>query len=288
MPRDDVLLVVNCQRAASYGNRRLLTSLYGPRFPSLLFSVGRDCEADPDYPTLATDWAPTRTDNQCAACPAGQPWGRHPAGIHHFHPRLVQIARLAEDYPFILFVEDDCLLAPRVDPAWVRKGLAGADALIAYVDYCDRDDRRWSWGRHPTGYEAFDRVADRFDRRRLLRHHAERTGLPAPPVSYVPLFSGYSDALAFRGEFLRRIADDLEALAEVWMEVAIPTVMLYHTTRIGPFAGLPLWGAERERPLPELFRLLADHDFVHPIKLLGKDAAEVERLYRDAARVFGA
>lgn len=282
MPRDDVLLVVNCQRDASYGNRRLLTRLYGPRFGALVFSVGGGCAVDRDYPTIVTDWAPTLTDNQCAACPAGQDWGRHPAGIHHFHPRLVQIARIAEGYDYILFVEDDCLLSPRVDPSWVRRGLAEADALIAYVDSCDRDDRRWSWGRHPTGYEAFDRVADRFDRRRLLRHYAERTGLPAPPVSYVPLFSGYSDALAFRAGFLRQIADDLEALADVWMEVAIPTAILHHTARIGPFAGLPLWGDERERPLSQLFALLAEHDFVHPIKLLGRDAAEVERLYRGA------
>jgi hypothetical protein len=235
---------------------------------------------DPEYPTIVTDWSPARRDNQCACCPASEPWGRHPAGIHHFHPRLVQIARYAQNFEFIVFVEDDCLLSPRIDPKWVRQRLADAEALIAYVDFCDRDDRRWSWGRHETGYEAFDPVSERFDRRRLLDHHADRTGLPAPPVAYVPLFSGYCDALAFRAGFLRQLASDLEALAEVWMELAIPTAILHHTTRIGPFAGLPLWGSERDRPLSELFGLLANHDFVHPIKLLGKDPAMVRRSYR--------
>lgn len=285
MTRCDVLLVVNCQRDASYGNRGVLAELYGPRFPNLVFSVGPDCPVDPRVPTIVTPWSPTLRDNQCAACPASEPWGRHPAGIHNPHPRLVQVAREMGDHDHILFVEDDCLLAPRVDPGWVRTRLADADALIAYIDFCDRDDRRWVWGRHPTGYEAFDRLSDRFDRRRLLDHHAARTGLPAPPVGYVPLFSGFNDVLAFRAEFLRRIAPDLEALAEVWHEVAVPTILLHHTTRIGPFAGLPLWGPERDRPLDELCGLLAEHDFVHPVKLLGKDPCEVRRLYRGVADV---
>ena len=100
----------------------------------------------------------------------------------------------------------------------------------------------------------------------------------------MPLFSGYSDALAFRAEFLRSLAPELELLADVWMELAIPTAILHNTTQIGCWDGLALWGAERERSLAERFALLAEHDFVHPIKLLGRDEGEVKALYRAAAR----
>jgi hypothetical protein len=280
MPRNDVLLVVNCQRDASYGNRHVLTALYGDRFPEIAFTVGASCSIDNAFRTIVTDWEPSLVDNQCACCPASHPWGRHPAGLHHFHPRLARLASLLDDYNYLVFVEDDCILSPRVDPEWVRSRCSGVDALVVHLVFCDRDGRSWLWGRHPTGYEAFDRVAQRFDRRRLLRHYAELTGLPAPPVAYVPMYSACSDGYIFRTDLLRRMAPDLEALAEVWVEAAVPTALLHHTARLGPLNGLALWGDDRNRPTADLFAALADHDFVHPIKLLSRDPREVEALYR--------
>jgi hypothetical protein len=284
MPRDDVLLVVNCQRDASYGNRHLLTALYGGRFSEIVFTVGGTCPVDDAFRTIATSWEPALVHNQCACCPADLPWGRHPAGLHHYHPRLARLAKEIPDYEYILFVEDDCVLAPWVDPDWVRRRCEAADALMVYLDFCDRDRQTWFWARHPAGYEAFDRVSSRFDRRLLLRHYAQVTGLAAPPVSYVPMFSAGSDGYVLRAELLRRMAADLEALAEVWVEAAMPTAILNHTTRIGPFDGLALWGDERDQPIEALFGALRDHAFVHPIKLLGQDERNVRNLYREVGR----
>ncbi len=262
-----VLLAINCQQDRSYANRQTLRALYGDRFPDLVFLVGSTCPIDPDFPTIATDWTPRRTDNLCACCDPRS--DRHPSGRHATHPRLVQLARYAEEhgYQSVLFVEDDCLLAPSWTPETVLDRGEAFDALVPYLGFCDRDDPSWCWTNHPTGYPAFDRVADRFDRPKMLRNASIHNGEPAPPVLYTPLFGGFVDILIFRVETLRKIAPDLTLLQDVWHEIAIPTALIHRTPRIGHLPGLPLWGGDRNRPFAELFGLLKRHEYVHPIKL---------------------
>lgn len=285
MPSDDVLLVLNCQQDLSYGNRHVLSALYGGRFPELAFAIGATCPPDVAFRNIATAWEPRLRENTCACCDLAD--GRHPAGIHVTQPRLVEVARAAEaeGFEYVVFAEDDCVLSPRLDPAEVRRRFAatGAEAIVPSLWFCDRDDDSWCWTRHPTGYPALDAVAERFDRRRLLRHWATFAGTPAPPVHYVPMFGGFVDWLAFRVDFLGRLVPDLHALADLWHETAIPTAILHQTDRISLADGVALWGADRHQPTGALFSMLADRDFVHPIKLRRIGADPALAAYRQVA-----
>jgi hypothetical protein len=278
MPSDDVLLVLNCQQDLSYANRHVLRALYGDRFPELAFAIAATCAPDIAFRNIATAWEPRLRENICCAC-YDLADGRHPAGIHVTQPRLVEVARAAaaEGFRYVVFADDDCILSPRLDPAEIRHRFAatGAEAIVPSLWFCDRDDDSWLWTRHPTGYPAFDAASARFDRHRLLRHWESFSGTKAPPVLYVPMFGGFVDWLAFRVDFLDRLVPDLLALADLWHETAIPTAILHQTDRISLADGAALWGADRHQPTDALFGLLADRDFVHPIKLrwIGADAA---------------
>jgi hypothetical protein len=252
--------------------------MYGDRFPDIAFAVGETCERDDRCTNIVTRWRPRLVDHFCGACnPA---YGPHPAGNLCFHPRLVEVAAAADGYEFVVFTEDDCVLAPRIDPTQIRRRCADMDAIVPFLSFCDRDDTSWVWTQHPTGYPAFDRVSDHFDRGRLLRHWAAFGGIPAPPVLYVPMFSGFVDFLVFRVDFIRRLVADLRVLEDVWHETAIPTAILHNTTRIGLADGVALWGAGRERSLEDLMGMLAAHDFVHPIKLSWFSDSEILDAYR--------
>lgn len=281
------LLVINCQQALSYDNRGVLTSLYGDRFPSMLFTVGGTCPIDPAYPTLATDWTPRLRDNVCACCdPSRDP---HPAGRHATHPRLARVAEYARDrgHDLVVFVEDDCLLGPGVDDGSIRQRMEGRDALIPYVAYCDRDSARWVWTNHATGYPAFDVSARGFDRERMRRHYAAFSGEPAPPVLFTPMFGCFADMLVFRTELLAAMAPDLIALQDVWHEAAIPSALMHRTSRVDRLNGVALWGDGRERTRDELFGMLNVRDYVHPIKLSHYSASEARDAYAAALRGGG-
>jgi hypothetical protein len=221
----NVLLVVICRQAVAYRNRRVLRALYAERFDDLAFALGAESAPDPDYWNILSNWRPRLADNLCACCDPAR--GRHPAGVHCNQMLLVAAANAAEGYEFILFTEDDCLLSPRLDAGWVRQRCARVEALVPWIALRERDDASWVWTQHPTGYPAFDAVASRFDRERLLRHWEDYSRTPAPPLLYTPMISGYRDWLALRIDLLHRMVPDLEALADVWHEAAIPTALVH-------------------------------------------------------------
>lgn len=278
----DILLVINCQQDLSYGNRRVLRTMYGERFGEILFTVGSSCPVDPEFPTLATSWAPRLLDNVCACCdPNHDP---HPSGRHATHPRLVQVAEYAHrrGFPIVVFAEDDCILSPTLDPRAIRDRLENHDALIPYVGFCDRDSTSWIWTRHATGYPAFDVASPHFDRIRLLRHWSEFSGTVAPPILYAPMFGSFVDLLIFRTDLLVRMVPDLLALQDVWHEAAIPTALMHQTSRVGRLDGVALWNDERAQPREALFTLLNGKDYVHPIKLSYYPPHEILRSYFQA------
>jgi hypothetical protein len=271
-----VILALNCQRPASYGNRGVLRALYGARFPEHVFLVGPGCVADPGYPTLRVPFEPW-IPGPCPACPGLAP---HAAGIHHLHPRLAAVAGLVGERDHVLFVEDDCVLSPRWTEAAVRARGDAADAWAGPLWWCDpEDDRGWCWPGHATGFAAFGRVDAAFDGARLARHWREVSGQELPPRLDVPLFGGFVDCLVLRGGLLRAMAADLERLAEVWHELAIPTALLQQTPRIGTLQGRALWGSERLRSLEALVGMLQAADFVHPLKLSWYEPAAVLAAY---------
>lgn len=262
---NDCLLVINCQENRSYNNRKVLLALYGDRFPNIVFTVGASCAIDPDVHTLACSWEYRLKDNVCACCdPNMDP---HASGRHATHPRLVEVAKQAREFETIVFIEDDCVLSPKIDPDAIRERLGSNDALIPYVGFCDRDSTSWIWTRHATGYSAFDEAACKFDRARLLRHWSEHSGQIAPPVLYTPMFGGFVDILVLRVKTLLAMVPDLIALQDVWHEAAIPSALMHRTARIGTIQGHALWGADRDQPREALFEKLAQGDYVHPIKL---------------------
>jgi hypothetical protein len=183
------------------------------------------------------------------------------------HPRLVEIARIEDDFEFVLFTEDDCLLSPALDAAAVRRRAADLDALTPPIFFCAREARDWTWAQHATGDPAYDAATRDWSRATLLRCWAAYGGQPLPDDHRLPMFFGFSDCLIFRFSFLRRLAADLARLLPVWHEAAIPSAVLYRAERLGKLQGLALWGSERERPLAELVALLGRDDYVHPIKL---------------------
>lgn len=258
---ETTLLAVNCQQDASYGNRRVLDRLYRGRFPHRLYAVGGTCAVDPDYPTVVTDWTPS-LQAACACCMDQ----RHPAGRHNGHPRLAAVARHAEaaGHAFVAWAEDDCLLGPGLSAATIPGRMAGLDALTMGAPWpVPRDDRSWVWTRHPAGYPALD-----------------ASGFGGGMVATL------MDCAVFRVAALARMAPDLLRLAEVWHEAAVATALARHSPpgQVGTLDGVALWGTDRGRPLAELAALLAERDFVHPIKLRGLGPAEL----RDLAAAWGA
>ncbi|HVX14994.1 MAG TPA: hypothetical protein VHC22_27635 [Pirellulales bacterium] len=279
---DDVLLVVNCQHEYCYANRHLLRELYSQNFANLVFAVSPLFELDPSYDHVVATWQCDPHKNRCT-CIAPF-YGEHSANVHCFHTRLLDVAKVADEAQFVVFVEDDCLLAPRMNPATIANLCAGFDALLPPVWLLPRDNTSWIWTRHDTGYPAFDAVAAGFDRQRLLSNWREYSGTEPPDVSYVPLMSAFVDAFVLRTDLLERMIDDLTRMREVWHEASIPTAVLHQTSRIGRLNGLALWGEERNRGMHELVGLLSAQDFVHPIKLSNYPTDEILSAYRALVR----
>nr|HLQ45282.1 hypothetical protein [Planctomycetaceae bacterium] len=120
------------------------------------------------------------------------------------------------------------------------------------------------------------------DAGQLLRNWRDHSGQAAPDQDWTPAFSGFVDCLILRRDFLQRMVPTLGLLREVWHELAIPTAVLQHTSRVGISNGLALWGTDREQPLDRLLRRLGQHDFVHPIKLLRYESQTLLDGYRTA------
>jgi len=275
---DDVLLVVNCQHDYCYANRHVIQELYARNFPRIAFAVGASCAVDPAFDHIVATWRCDPLKNRCT-CVAPY-YGEHSANVHCFHTRLADIAVAADDAEYVVFVEDDCILSPRVDAKAIRQMCAEVDALLPPVFFCPRENTAWIWTQHETGYPAYDAVSAQFDRERLLHHWRQYSGTEPPAVTYTPLLSGFVDAFVLRVDLLRRMTDDLKLMREVWHEAAIPTAVVYHASRVGRLNGLALWGDVRQRVLRELMNLLATHDFVHPIKLSTYSQEEILQTYR--------
>ena len=281
-----VLLVVNCQADASYQNRRLLHSLYADRF-DMAFLVNRSCPTDETYTTIVSDWQPSPLgpDNRCLCCPASA--GDHAIGKHHFHPRLKAVAEMANPYEFVIFVEDDCLLSPHVNPLRVQQLCADHDAVLPVIWLCDLADTTWVWSRYAAFYSNQDEVKKYFDRSRLRQHWHDFSGAMLPPQSGVPMFAAYSDIFILRTSLLREIIADLPITEKMWLEIAIPTTILHHTGRIGLVKGCALWGEDRNCSPEEAIAMLRAADYVHPVKLSMYPASRIQDAYQAVALLDG-
>ncbi|MCY2992434.1 MAG: hypothetical protein NTY19_31825 [Planctomycetota bacterium] len=260
-----VLLVLNCAADASYANRSVLGTLYRGRFDRVAFAVSATCPLDAACWNIVASWSPPPDGPECI-CGTGV-LGRHLALQHCFHPRLIDIAQTDEGFEFVVFTEDDCLLSPTIDAAAVRRRCAGLEALTPPIFYCSRETQDWVWAHHATGYPAYLAATRDWSREQLLRNWAGYGGQPLLDAPPQPMFFGFADCAVFRFSFLRRLASDLARLLSVWHEAAIPSAVLYNSSRLGKLDGLALWGPQRDQSLTELLSLLARHDFVHPIKL---------------------
>jgi|SRR5665213_1797238 len=281
MPR--VLLAVNCQLDSSYQNREVLQSLYGDRFDAIAFVVNHSCATDKHYTNIISYWepAPLGADNRCLC---GNPfYGDHSIGVHTFHPRLQYVADNAEDYEFVLFVEDDCVLSPRVTANRVQELCANYDAVLPGIWLCNPTDSSWVWNRRVERYSNREGVKKYFDAARLREHWRNFSGAPFPPQPGVPMFAGFADFFILRVSLLRQIIADLQALEQVWHEIAIPTAILHHTSRIGLAEGIALWGDDRNRPLNELIAMLRSVDWLHPVKLSMYPSSRIRDAYRAIA-----
>jgi hypothetical protein len=275
-----VLLVVNFTLDATYRNRHLLAELYAGRFDGMLFSVSSTCVPDPAYLNCAQRWIPPFR----YPCTCGNPaLGQHASALHVSHPRLAELAWQARGYEFLVMTEDDCILAPWLDAAAVRQRCAEMDAAMPEVYYCPRDHATWSWAQHPAGCAAVDADADGLDFTRLRTNWLAYSGRELPAEEPRPAFSAFVDFLVFRTDFLRRVAGDFVRLREVWHEIAIPTAVLHHTSRIRKADGIALWGQDRDRSLARLMEELREHEFIHPVKLSRYEPREVLAAYRTLA-----
>ncbi len=272
-----VLLVINYSLDFPYSNRHLLHEMYAHKFDGFALSVSRTCPTDAEFQHIVQSWQPTRFIN----CPCGnRSLKTHSIHVHTFHSRLIDVAAFADGYEFVVFAEDDCILAPQLDAEQIRRRCEASDAILSPIRSCQRDDPDWIWASHQSGYPEYDTVSDQLDRQRLLANWAAYSNIAAPDDPRVPMFFGFCDWLVFRVSFLQSIVDDLRRLQDVWLEAAIPTAILHNTSRIGISNGLALWFGDRQQPLVDLMHKLRDHDFVHPIKLLDHSREEVLAAYR--------
>jgi len=275
------LLVVNCALDASYENRALLAELYGRNFTDIAFAISPTCRPDPAFRNIPQSWIPPVDD---AACLCGNPaLGRHPAVRHSFHPRLIDVAAIAGEFACVLFTEDDCLVSPRLTADRLGNWCEQFDCVAPPISYCPRHDPAWMWTDHDSVFPRFAEVAGHFSGPRLATNWIRYHGAMPAERPDLPLFRGFVDWLVLRADFLRELAEDLIHLRHVWHEVAIPTAILHRTSRVGVSNGLALWGGQRQQSLDALTGLLANHDFVHPVKLLGRAPEDVTRAYRRAA-----
>lgn len=263
--RNQVLLVINCARDASYANRHVLSEIYAKQFDAIVFAISQSCVPDRNFSNVIQSWDHSPLTNHC---PCGdRTLGHHSTFFHSFHPRLIDVADIVGDYKHVVFAEDDCLISPKINSATVAGICKGIDALLSPVEFCPRDDQSWVWTRHSTGYTALDRVASHFDSRRLLSNWERYRGYRIESrQGAAPMFKAFVDWMIMESDFLRSLVDDLTNLQQVWHEAAIPTAVLHNTHRIGVSNGIALWGERRSRTLHDLLALLREHDFVHPVK----------------------
>lgn len=273
-----VLLVVNCALDASYANRHVLRDMYEGMFDEVAFAVSPTCSIDDEFNNIVQSWDPSQLQN---SCPCGTPaLGEHSTSIHSFHPRLVDVQPIARPYEFLVFSEDDCVVSPRLDATRIREKCGRYDAYMNELEYCGRDNTRWIWTQHETGYPSFDAVAAQFDRERLLGNFRAHRAVAALRDVGTPMFYGFVDFFVLRTQLLGKVIADLQKLQSTWHEAAIPTAVLHHTSRIGVSNGLSLWGDDRLQTLPKLMDWLRLHDFLHPIKLSQYAPAELLDAYR--------
>jgi hypothetical protein len=283
---DDVLLLVNCQHDYCYPNRHLLRRMYSERFARMVFVVNRSCRLDGGYEHLiASRWSQPGGN----VCICENPvYGRHSTHVHSFHSRLVDASRIEGDHEYVLFVEDDCLLAPWLNAAEVKRACDGYDAVLPPIRPCPRDNLGWVWTHHAAGYPAFDEVSPSLDLTRIVRNYEKYSGEKPPRADSPCMFNGFVDCLIFRREFLHRIAADLTLFSNLWHETAIPIAILHHTSHIGVSHGAALWDEERQWPLAKAIGLLAVQEFVHPVKLSRYGAHELLAAYGLAASLWAA
>lgn len=280
-----VLLVVNCALDYSYANRHVLFELYRDRFDELVFAVSPSCDLDSRYRHVVQSWVPPPLEGLCWCADA--PKFTHPALLHSFHPRLVDVAWMSHDFDYVLFTEDDCLLPPHSNSRSVHDACSGFDAVAPPIYYCPPDNEHWVWTPHPSVYPAFRRHQPVLNGERL-RSNARIYGLDAiPPGDHCPMFNSFCDWLVFRRDFLQTLAGDLMLLRDVWHEAAIPTALLHRTAKIRVSNGWALWGEDRRQSLESLMKLLPGHDFVHPVKLLRYDPREIIDAYQIAVASDG-
>lgn len=263
--RKRVLLVINCARDASYANRHVLSEIYSEQFDAVAFAISQSCVPDRNFRNVVQSWDYSSLSN---LCPCGdRTLGDHCTYFHSFHPRLIDVAEIMDDFGYVVFAEDDCLISPNIHSASVASMCKDKDVILSPIEFCPPDDETWVWTRHSTGYAAFDQVASQFDCQRLLSNWERYGGTGIESAScQTPMFKAFVDWTILEKDFLQSLVGDLAHLNEVWHEAAMPTAILHNTHRIGVSNGLALWGGQRAQTLRELIEPLRERDFVHPVK----------------------
>ncbi len=270
------LLLIYFNYDEHYANRKILTELYRDQFAAIGFLIHGSCPPDPEYRNYIAHWQPPPLTeaNRCVHC------GTRPAQYHNMHTRLAEIAPQLMEFDAVVFMHDDVFLSPSFSAQWVAQALEGYDALLMKIGALDpKRDTWWVWTNHDSGWPAVARVAQHFDQSTLSRNWRERTGSNLPTDREALAFWGEMDLSVLRTSLIQAMIPDLYRLHEVWSEVAIPTAIMHHTSRVGISGGLALWGEEREKSFDELLALAEQHPFVHPLKASTLDPSEAKQRY---------
>jgi hypothetical protein len=276
-----VMLLLDCRDAGAYGLRRELASLYAGRFDETWFLVGPGVEADPAFDTLVSTWEPPPVE----ACGCGR-GGPHPTSAHHVHVRLAGAAESVMRRSDYVAVVDAAALLPgkKVSREGVLATLVprNLDAATGRIYLAPRDQEGYDWPRRPSGYPAFEASGVDFGTALIYDHFSAATGGPPVPLGYPPLFSCCLGCFYLKSTFLGVLAGDLEAMAGVWSELAVPTAILGHTARVAWLKFAPLWGDD-QLSTGKALGLLKSHDWAYPFELEGKVDDDFLAAYRHLA-----
>ena len=276
MNKMKILLLIYFNYDEHYSNRKLLVELYREQFDSIGFLIHESCVPDPAFRNFVSCWQPPplSEENRCPHC------GTRPAQYHNMHTRLAEVAPQLMEYDAVVFMHDDVLLSPSFSSAWVEHALGEQDALLMKLDWLDPiRNAWWTWTNHGCGWPAFARVAQFFDQRVFSSHWHAQSG-EALPTDGPPLaFWAEMDLSVLRTSLIRDMAEDMMRLSDVWSEIAIPTAIMHHTSRVGISGGIALWGERRDLSLEELLDLAEHHPFVHPLKVSLLDPVDAKLRY---------